>query len=156
MPTMPASGSTTSAQVDRSSLRRDSRGSALRHVPLACVDDGQRYAVQHERERGDLEPLLPSRGHAAWEQGPGSSQRPHQHGPVIQRHVSLGNEHRGGSQCEAAAYPGGEGVARCGCGEGFSSGAIVFYRLAAVSIETGVALILARNEDMFVGKIEIL
>src|SRR5712664_3120876 len=75
----------------------------------------QRYAVQHERERGDLQPVLPTRRYAAWEQGPGASQRPRQHGPVVQRHVSLGNEHRGGGQCEAAAYPGSEGVARCGC-----------------------------------------
>src|SRR5256885_15744213 len=32
---------------------------------FARVDDGQRHAVQHERERGDLQPLLPARGHAA-------------------------------------------------------------------------------------------
>ena len=34
------------------------------------MDDGQRYAIQHERERSDLKPLLPTRRHAAGEQTP--------------------------------------------------------------------------------------
>ena len=49
-----------------------------------------------------------TRGHAAGEQDAGSSQRPRQHVAVVQRHVSLRDEHRGGDQCEAAADPGGD------------------------------------------------
>ena len=42
----------------------ENRRPASRHVSVACMDDGQRHPVQHERERGDLQPLLPARGHA--------------------------------------------------------------------------------------------
>jgi fumarate hydratase class II len=35
-------------------------------VPPACMDDGQRHPIQHERERSDLKPVLPTRRDAAW------------------------------------------------------------------------------------------
>jgi len=38
------------------------------HVSLARLDDGQRHPVQHERQRGDFQPLLPNRRHAARKQ----------------------------------------------------------------------------------------
>ena len=38
-------------------LRRDPRRPAPRHVSAARLDDRQRHPVQHERQRGDLEPL---------------------------------------------------------------------------------------------------
>jgi hypothetical protein len=44
--------------ANRPSLRRDPRRAAPRHVPAACVDDRQRHAVQHECQRGHIEPLL--------------------------------------------------------------------------------------------------
>ena len=53
--------------------------------PAACVDDRQRYPVQHERQRGDLQPLLPARRHAAWQQDARSSERSRQYGAVVER-----------------------------------------------------------------------
>ena len=44
-------------QADRPGLRRNPGRPASRHVSLARVDDRQRHAVQHERQRGDLQPL---------------------------------------------------------------------------------------------------
>ena len=35
--------------------------------PLHVWMTGSRHAVQHERQRGDLQPLLPDRRHAAWD-----------------------------------------------------------------------------------------
>ena len=71
-------------QIDRSDLRRNSRRPAPRHVSVACVDDRQRHPVQHERERGDLQPLLPARGHAARQQDAGAPQRSRKHGSVVE------------------------------------------------------------------------
>ena len=51
--------------ADRQGLRRNPRRPARRHVPAACLDDRQRHAVQHERQRGDRQPLLPARRRAA-------------------------------------------------------------------------------------------
>ena len=45
-------------QVDCASVRRASGRAAPGHVSPARVDDGQRHAVQHERERGHLQPML--------------------------------------------------------------------------------------------------
>ena len=50
-------------------------GQHARYVSVARLDDRQRHAIQHERERGDLEPLLPARRHAAWKQDAGPSER---------------------------------------------------------------------------------
>ena len=55
----------TAPPADRPGLRRDPGRPAPRHVPAARLDDRQRHAVQHERQRGDLQPLLPARRHAA-------------------------------------------------------------------------------------------
>ena len=82
-------------QADRAGLRRDPRRPASRHVPAARLDDRQRHAVQHERERGDLEPMLPARRHAARQQAPGSPERPRQYVAIVERQLSLGHVHRG-------------------------------------------------------------
>ena len=110
-------------RIDRSGLRRNPRRPASRHVPVACVDDRQRHAVQHERERSDLQPLLPARGHAARQQGAGSSQRSRQHGAVVERHVSFGDVYRGGRQREAAPDSRGRRLARRDRREGARRGA---------------------------------
>jgi hypothetical protein len=34
----------------------------------ARLDDGQRHAIQHERERSDFQPLLPTCQHSTWQQ----------------------------------------------------------------------------------------
>ena len=57
-------------RADNASLRRNPRRPAPRHVPSARLDDRQRHPVQHERQRGHLQPLLPARRHAAWQQAP--------------------------------------------------------------------------------------
>ena len=82
------------SRADRPGLRRDPGRPASRHVSAARLDDRQRHAVQHERQRGDLQPLLPACRHAARQQDAGASQRSRQHVAIVERHVSLGDVHR--------------------------------------------------------------
>jgi fumarate hydratase class II len=117
-PTTPAAARRPAYRLIVRGLRRNSRRPASRHVPAACLDDRQRHPVQHERERGDLQPLLPARRHAARQQDAGSSERSRQHVAVVERYVSVGDVHRRRGQCEAAPDSGGEGAARCDRGEG--------------------------------------
>ena len=86
------------SSADRAGLRRDPGRAAPRHVSAACVDDRQRHAVQHERQRGDVQPLLPTRGYRAGQQGAGASERSREHVAVVKRFVSLGDVHR--RRCE--------------------------------------------------------
>ena len=86
--------------------RRNPDRATPRHVSAACLDDRQRHAVQHERQRGDLEPLLPACRHAARQQDAGASERSRQHVAIVQRLVSLGDVHRGGARGDAAPCPG--------------------------------------------------
>jgi L-lactate dehydrogenase complex protein LldE len=51
----------TSEGPDRPRLRRDPGGPAPGPVPAARLDDRQRHPVQHERQRGDRQPLLADR-----------------------------------------------------------------------------------------------
>ena len=113
------------ARPDRPGRRRDSGGPAPGHVSAPCLDDGQRHAVQHERERGDREPCEPDRRHAAGQQDAAASQRPREHVAVVERHVSLRDAHRRGDRCRAAADPGGARAARRDPGEG---GGLAGYR----------------------------
>ena len=62
-------------------------GRTQRHVPTACVDDRQRHPVQHERQRGHLQPRLPACRHAPRQQDPGASKRSRQHVAVVERLV---------------------------------------------------------------------
>jgi len=55
---------TIGARADCAGLRRDPGRAAPRHVPAACLDDRKRHAIQHERQRGGVQPLLPARGTA--------------------------------------------------------------------------------------------
>jgi Fumarase len=84
---------------------------SIRHVSAACVDDRQRHAVQHERERSGVQPLLPAGGNGARQQDAGASQRPRQHVAVVERLLSLGDVYRRGAQRDAAAGPCGPGLA---------------------------------------------
>ncbi len=96
--------------ADRRGLRRDPRGPARRHVPAARLDDRQRHPVQHERQRGDRQPLLGARGRAAREQASRAPQRSRQHGAVDQRHLSLGHVDRRGGQRQGVARACGRGA----------------------------------------------
>ena len=66
--------------------------------PLQSGLDRQRHAIQHERQRGDLQPLLPACGNAAGQQDAGPSQRPRQHVAILQRHLPDRHAHRGGAR----------------------------------------------------------
>ena len=77
-------------------------GPAPRHVSPARLDDGQRHPVQHERQRSDLQPVLPARRHSARKPRAGPSQRSRQHGAVVERLFSVGDVHRGGRQRESS------------------------------------------------------
>ena len=87
-------------------------GRASRHVSAACVDDGERHAIQHERERGDLEPREPARRHGARQQKAGASQRSRQHVAIVERHLSVGDVHRRRDRRETPAGAGGDGAPR--------------------------------------------
>ena len=76
------------------------------------MDERQRHAVQHERERSHLEPLLPARRNAPGEQEAGPPQRPCEHVAVVERYVSYGDVDRGRGEREGAAHAGARGPAR--------------------------------------------
>ena len=98
------------------------RGQARRALPAGRVADGIRHAVEHERQRGDLEPGDRDAGGRARLQEAGASQRPRQHEPVVERHLSDGHAHRlrGGDPASAAAgaAPSAQGDRREGEGVG--------------------------------------
>jgi hypothetical protein len=59
-------------------------GPAGHRVPAVRVPDRLGHAIQHERQRGDLQPVHPAgRGHAGFP-GAGTPERPREHGPVVQ------------------------------------------------------------------------
>ncbi|CAB3775240.1 hypothetical protein LMG29542_08622 [Paraburkholderia humisilvae] len=109
-------------QTDYTDLRRNPRGPASRHVSATRLDDRQRHAVQHERKRGDLEPLLPAGRHTAGQQAPGSSERSREHVAVVERLVSVGDVHRRGRQYDRAPDSRGPPAARCDRREGHRMG----------------------------------
>ena len=92
------------------------RGQARRALPAGRLADGLRHAIEHERQRGDLEPGDRDAGRRARLQEAGAPQRPRQHEPVVERHLSDGHAHRlrGGDPASAAAgaAPSAQG-ARC-------------------------------------------
>src|SRR6266404_1246395 len=90
----------------------------LKKAAATANHAGKRHAVQYERERSDLQPLLSTRGYAPRKQGAGSPQRSRQHGAVVQRLVSVRDVYRGGGQCEAAPDSSREGAQRRDRGEG--------------------------------------
>ena len=95
-----------SLQADPSDLRRDPGRSASGHVSLACLDDWQWDPVQHERQRSDLQSVLPARWHAAGKPRAGSSQRSCQHGAVVERFVPFRHVHRRGREREGTPRSG--------------------------------------------------
>jgi hypothetical protein len=80
-------------------------GEQARDFRLESVDDRQRRAVQHERQRGDLEPLLPDCRHAARQQNASTSERSRQHVAVVERQLSLDHEHRHRRQAKRRLIP---------------------------------------------------
>ena len=81
-------------QGDRRRRAGGDRGQARRALPAGRLADGLRHAVEHERQRGDLEPGDRDAGRRDGLQEAGASQRPRQHEPVVERHLSDGHAHR--------------------------------------------------------------
>ena len=73
--------------------------------PAGRVADRLRHAVEHERQRGDLEPRDRDAGRRDGLQEARAPQRPRQHEPVVERHLSDGHAHRlrGGDPASSAA-----------------------------------------------------
>ena len=111
---------------DRQGHRRRRAGGdrrqARRAFPAGRVADGLRHAVEHERQRGDLEPRDRDAGRRHGLQEARAPQRPRQHEPVVERHLSDGHAHRlrGGDPPSpaAGAAPPAQGARRQGQGVG--------------------------------------
>ena len=93
----------------RQSHRHRRPGSDRRQArqPLSAgrLADRLRHAIEHERQRGDLQPRYRTARRRDGQQGAGPSERSRQHEPVVERHLSDGDAHRlcGGDQQEPAA-----------------------------------------------------
>ena len=74
------------------------RRQARRAFPAGRLADGLGHAVEHERERGDLEPRHRDAGRRDGLEEAGASQRPRQPQPVVERHLPDGDAHRGGER----------------------------------------------------------
>ena len=57
------------------------------HFPPGGLADGLGHPVEHERQRGDLQPRHREAGRGDGLQVAGAPQRPRQHEPVVQRHL---------------------------------------------------------------------
>ena len=81
--------------------------------PLYVFQNRVRDPVQHERQRGHLQPVHPAgRGHARLPAA-GPPQRPREHGPVVQRHVPDRDAHRGLHDGNQEDDPGAAAAAGC-------------------------------------------
>ena len=91
-------GARPSRPEDRQGHRRGRAGSdrrqARRAFPAVGVADRLRHAVEHERQRGDLQPRHRDAGRRDGLEEAGPSQRSRQHEPVVERHLSDGHAHR--------------------------------------------------------------
>ena len=70
------------------------RRQARRPFPAGGLADRLGHPVEHERQRGDLEPRHRDAGRRDGLQEARPSQRPRQHEPVVERHLSDGHAHR--------------------------------------------------------------
>ncbi len=69
-------------------------GQARRAFPAGGLADRLGHPVEHERQRGDLEPGDRDAGRRNGLQKARPPQRPRQHEPVVERHLSDGHAHR--------------------------------------------------------------
>ena len=102
----------TTRREHRQRRRRDRCRQARFAVPDRCLPDRLGHVDEHERQRGDRRARRLQR----------ASQRPRQHGPVLQRRVSLGRPPRG-ARCRperAAAGAAPAGALVCEEGEELS------------------------------------
>ena len=64
------------------------------HFPAGRLADRFGHAVEHERQRGDLQPRDRNARRRDGLEEAGASQRPRQYEPVVERHLSDGHAHR--------------------------------------------------------------
>ena len=79
---------------DRPCGRRSYRRQARRSFSAGGVADGIGHAVEHERQRGDLEPGDRNARRRDGLEEARAPQRPRQYEPVVERHLSDGHAHR--------------------------------------------------------------
>ena len=79
---------------DRRGRGRGDRRQVGRSFPAGRLADRLGHPVEHERQRGDLEPRHRDAGRRDGLEGPGPPQRPRQHGPVVERHLPHRDAHR--------------------------------------------------------------
>ena len=89
-------------RCDHPGGRRGDRRQARRTLPALRLADGVRHAVQHEPQRGDLQPRHPAARRHARHTDPDPPQRPRQHGPVVQRQLPDRDAHRDGARAHRA------------------------------------------------------
>ena len=102
---------------DRRGGRRGDRWKARRSLPPGRLADRLGHPEQHERQRGDRQPGLPDHGSAHGPEDPGSSQRPRQSQPVVQRHLPDRHAHRCRRAVPSPAAAGARASARRARGE---------------------------------------
>ena len=91
---------------------RGDRRQARRSLSPGGVADRLRHANQHEPQRGDLQPRQRTARRRTWDQEAGSSQRPCQYEPVIERLVPDRDAHRRGRADHCRSHSGAERASR--------------------------------------------
>ena len=86
-------------------------GAAGHRVPAVRVADRFRDPVEHERQRGHLQPVHPAGRRDAGLPGAGPPERSREHGPVVQRHVPDCDAHRRVHDGHGQDDPGAEAAA---------------------------------------------
>ena len=79
---------------DRQGRAGGDRRQARRPFPAGRLADRLGHAVEHERQRGDLQPGDRDARRRDGLEEAGPSQRPRQYEPVVERHLSDGHAHR--------------------------------------------------------------
>ena len=83
---------------DRARSRRGDRRKARRSFPALCLADRLRHAVEHERQRGAVEPGDPAARRQDRQQIAGAPERRRQHGAILERHLPDRDAHRRGAR----------------------------------------------------------
>ena len=81
-------------------------GQVRRRVPARRLADRFGHPVQHEHERGPLQPRQRAARRQARQQEAGAPERPRQSGPVLERRLPDGHAHRGGARDRGPPAPG--------------------------------------------------
>ena len=94
------------------SRARGDRRQARRSLPAGGLANRLRHANQHEPQRGDRQPRQRTARRRAGSQEAGSSQRPRQYEPVVERLVPDRDAHRRGQADQCRPHSGAERTSR--------------------------------------------